>query len=183
MAQVAEYLDYVQIMTYDFRGCDGGLTTGHHTNLYATPGDSKDSCVDTAVRLYQEAGVAPDKLFIGAAFYSRVWDKVKNENHGMLQQAESIVEDVYTYGELVERYIEKNGYIRYWDEDAKAPWLFNGECFISYDDEESLGWKIDYLKEKGLAGIMCWEYGCDTSYTLTGYMRRRLDLGEAKEQM
>ena len=176
MSQVAEYLDYVQIMTYDFRGCGGSLITGHHTNLYAAPQDLVNACVDRAVRLYMEAGIAPDKLFIGAAFYSRVWANVKNENHGMLQQAERTVDDVFTYGELVERYIGQNGYTRYWDEDAKAPWLFNGECFISYDDKESLGWKIDYLKEKGLAGIMCWEYGCDTSHTLTGFMRSRLDL-------
>lgn len=176
MDQVAAYLDYVQIMTYDFRGSGYSPMTGHHTNLYSAPGDSINACVDRAVRLYMEAGIAPEKLFIGAAFYSRVWKGVNNENHGMRQQAECTVEGDYTYGTLVERYIGKNGFIRYWDEDAKAPWLFDGECFISYDDEESLGCKIDYLKEKGLAGIMCWEYGCDTSHTLTTFMRCRLDM-------
>ena len=30
----------------------------------------------------------------------------------------------------------KNGYQRYWDDEAKAPYLFNGENFISYDDKE-----------------------------------------------
>lgn len=180
MAEVAAYLDYVQIMTYDFRGCDGSLITGHHTNLYATPGDATASSVDQAVRLYLEAGVAPEKLFLGAAFYSRAWEQVRNENHGLLQPAESIVETPPSCGELAERYIGKNGYVRYWDEEAKAPWLYNGDRFISYDDEESLGWKIGYLKEKGLAGIMCWEYGCDEGGRLTGELRRGLDVGEGR---
>ena len=53
--------------------------------------------------------------------------------------------------------------------------ICNGENFISYDDEESIAWKIRYLKEKGLGGIMYWEYCCDGSHTLTEFMRKELD--------
>ncbi len=65
------------------------------------------------------------------------------------------------YRELARDYIDKNGYKRYWDDAGKAPYLFNGDCFISYDDGESLRIKADYVREKGLGGIMFWEYGCD----------------------
>ena len=76
---------------------------------------------------------------------------------------------------MVEKYINKNGFVRYWDDEAKAPWLFNGSVFISYDDEQSLACKISYLKENGLAGIMCWEYICDATHTLTAFMRKELE--------
>ncbi|MCK5371641.1 MAG: hypothetical protein KAQ62_23925, partial [Cyclobacteriaceae bacterium] len=50
-----------------------------------------------------------------------------------------------------------------WDESAKAPYLWNGDSsiFISYEDAESIKYKIDYLKEKGISGVMFWEYSDD----------------------
>ena len=37
------------------------------------------------------------------------------------------------------------------DESAKAPYIFDGSTFISYDDPESVAAKCEYIKEKGLA--------------------------------
>ena len=51
-------------------------------------------------------------------------------------------------------------------DDAKAPYLFNGSTFISYDDPESIRLKCAYLKKEGLLGIMYWEHGCDPSRRL-----------------
>lgn len=47
------------------------------------------------------------------------------------------------YDKLAEEYIDKNGYVSYWDDEAKAPFLFNGSTFISYDDERSLAASAD----------------------------------------
>ena len=35
---------------------------------------------------------------------------------------------------------------------AKVPYLFDGKTFVSYEDEESLAGKIEYLKEMGMGG-------------------------------
>lgn|GEM_PF-6883446 len=35
--------------------------------------------------------------------------------------------------------------------------------------------KIAYVKEKGLCGVMYWEYGCDTTHTLTEFLRAETD--------
>lgn len=72
------------------------------------------------------------------------------------------------YAELEANYINKNGYTRYWDDEAKAPYLFDGSTFLSYDDVESLQHKGAYILEKGLAGIMYWQHGCDHTGTLLG---------------
>lgn len=76
---------------------------------------------------------------------------------------------------LTADFINKNGFTRYWDDEAKAPWLFNGERFISYDDEDSLSYKITWLKEQKLCGIMFWVYEDDGTHTLVSHMRRELD--------
>lgn len=50
-------------------------------------------------------------------------------------------------------------YERYWDDQAKVPFLFNRTTghWISYEDLESLKWKTDYIKQHQLAGIFFWE--------------------------
>ncbi|MFQ9872452.1 MAG: glycosyl hydrolase family 18 protein [Oscillospiraceae bacterium] len=50
---------------------------------------------------------------------------------------------------------------RYWDDEAKAPWVYDGSTFLSYDDEQSIACKVDYIKERGLKGLMFWEYFYD----------------------
>lgn len=169
--KVASILDYVQIMTYDM--ASSYITfTGHHTNLFNYA--KTKSSAKTAIDMFTRAGVPKEKIVMGAAFYTRKWDGVVNANNGYRQEADTIGDFGPDYGELCEKYIGKDGYVRYWDDEAKAPYLFNGSSYISYDDEESISHKIDYLKEQGLYGIMYWEYKCDTTKTLTQMMAKKL---------
>lgn len=174
MHEVIKYLDYVQLMTYDLRGGFQTLT-GHHTNLYAPELDLFAASTDEAVCDFMAAGVPAEKIVIGVAFYSRMWKGVPNVDNGYLQMAETVGTYGPSYGGLVEDYINKNGFVRHWDDVCKAPYLFNGDTFISYDDEESITHKMKYMHEKGLLGAMYWEYGTDETRTLTGHMRREIE--------
>ncbi len=174
MDQVQKYLDYVQLMTYDLKG--GFLTyTGHHTGLYSNRRDLYPASADKAVESFIRAGVPREKLVIGAAYYSRIWHNVPDMDHGLHQMAGTTGGYGPGYHSLLQDFINKNGYVRYWDDEAKAPYLFNGKNFISYDDEESIREKADYVTEKGLYGMMFWEYCSDETHTLTGWMRKQLD--------
>ncbi|NMO94444.1 glycoside hydrolase family 18 protein [Paenibacillus lemnae] len=160
MEEVQKYLDFVQLMTYDMRG-GFQVLTGHHTNLYTPTGDLFRISVEASVKLFHQAGVPKDKIVIGAAFYSRVWNGVPDRNKGLHQMAGTTGGYGPDYTELAADYIDKNGYTRHWDEEACAPYLFNGSRLISYDDEQSIARKCDFVKEQGLAGVMFWEYSCD----------------------
>uniref|UniRef100_UPI0006D26FBB glycosyl hydrolase family 18 protein n=1 Tax=Clostridium sp. NkU-1 TaxID=1095009 RepID=UPI0006D26FBB len=177
MDQVAEYLDYVMLMTYDLRG-GFSVQTGHHTNLYTNNADLSAASTDYAVSIFEQAGVVKEKLVIGAAFYSRIWKGVPDRNRGLVQMAETTGGYGPDYGVLVTDYIDKNGYKRYWDEEAKAPYLFNGCNFISYDDKESIQCKINYIKDRKLAGIMFWEYSQDGTHTLIPLIAEKLKADE-----
>jgi chitinase len=165
MEKIHPYLDFIQLMTYDMRGGFQTLT-GHHTNLYTPIGDLYRISADSSVRMFCQAGVPRDKIVIGAAFYSRMWKNVPDQNRGLHQMTTGAGGYGPDFTRLTDEYINKNGYNRYWDDEAKAPFLFDGENFITYDDEQSLRHKCDYVKNEGLAGIMFWEYGCDTTHRL-----------------
>ena len=162
---LAQILDYVNIMTYDLK-CGFHALTGHHTALYSSTGDIFCNSCDQAVQLFEQAGFPAEKLLIGAAFYSRKWENIKDRCHGFLQYASHGASYGPDYTVLAGSYINKNGFTRYWDDEAKAPFLFDGSTFITYDDEESVSWKCRYLKEKGIGGIFYWCHENDRSGVL-----------------
>lgn len=172
MEKVQQLVDFVQLMTYDMRG-GFQVLTGHHTNLFTPTGDLFRISTDASVRMFVRAGVPRNKIVIGAAFYSRLWKQVPGRNNGLHQMAGSSGGYGPDFTALAADYIGKNGFVRYWDDEARAPYLFDGSTFISYEDEESIRHKCGYVKDNGLAGIMFWEYGCDR----TGRLLDAVDKG------
>jgi chitinase len=168
MDKAQRYLDFINIMTYDFHG-SWTPTTGHHTNLYESPLDTSGLSSRKAVEYHLDAGVPAEKLVLGVAFYARGWSGVSPVQNGLYQPYESDIPSV-SYSMLAENFIDKNGYIRHWDDDAKAPYLWNQtkRIFYTYDDEQSLRYKTEYIKEQGLTGAMYWEHSHDVTETLLG---------------
>ena len=55
------------------------------------------------------------------------------------------------------------GFARYWDPEARVPWLFDGTTFWTFDDPESIAIKTDYIRKHGLRGAMVWDLTGDTA--------------------
>lgn len=171
--KLVNYLDYVNVMTYDLK-CGFHSLAGHHTQLYSSTGDVfRNSCAQ-ALELFHRYGVPKEKLLLGAAFYSRKWENLADRNHGLLQIAPKAGGYGPDYSILVTDYINKNGYVRYWDDEAKAPWLFNGSTFLSYDDPESCKEKADFVNREGYGGIFYWEHKCDSTRQLLNALYENL---------
>lgn len=174
MDKVAKLLDYLYLMTYDFGGPNG--TVGHHTNLYSYGPLGTGSSADQAVKDFIAAGVPANKLGIGVAFYGKAADAAGTENNGLGQARLRPLAGIPSasagqaggYTKLKESVINQNGYTRYWDKKAKAPYLFNPEkkVFITYDDEKSTKLKAKYVKKHKLAGVFFWEYFSDPKENL-----------------
>lgn len=176
MKNIVTYLDFINIMTYDFHGGHQKVT-GHHTNLYEseTDPDKKRRSTAGAVEEHLKAGVPARKLVVGAAFYGKGWKGSKEERHGLHQQS-SGVGFTLPYRVLIDS-IDRGNYIRFWDEAAKAPyaWSPKMKIFITYDDQESIREKSKYVAEKGLLGIMYWEYSGDNNGDLLEVMHENLN--------
>ena len=88
--------------------------------------------------------------------------EIVEKHHNQKVDAPCVYGPSYTAIRLV--YEPGGEYVKYWDDDAKAPWLFNGSSFITYDDPMSMALKAAYVRRTGLRGLMYWEH----SYDLTG---------------
>ena len=178
MHEVQKYLDYVQLMTYDFYSTFS-TTTGHHANLYADGVHEEKTSADNAIQLFVNAGVPIEKIVMGAAFYGRSWRGVPNVNNGLGQKVDiARAEELcgaHGYHEICHMLeTGERGFKAYWDEDAKAAYLYNGDCFITYENEKALSYKVDYVKEHQMKGIMFWEYSEDKTRTLVGHLYKEL---------
>ncbi|WP_084165673.1 glycoside hydrolase family 18 protein [Dyadobacter crusticola] len=172
MGLVQAFTDYIFIMTYDYGGRNG--TVGHHTNLYDY--DAEGSSADRSVRNFMAAGVPASKIVLGAAFYGKGWEAASAKNNGL---GEARVKSVQGggYTKLKDTLINQNGYKKYYDKKAKAPYLFNDstKVLITYEDEKSIRLKCKYIKKHNLAGIFFWEYFSDPKEYLLNEISRNLD--------
>ena len=167
MDEVQKYVDTVNLMAYDYYEPDSDAITGHHAPLYTNPADPKKISADRSVKEYERAGVSAAKIVLGVPFYGHVWGEVAAANHGLFQAGKEVPHGYAPYGEGPESML-KNGFGRYWDPVASAPYLYNAEkqIFVSYDDPESLALKCKYVLSHGLGGVMFWDYEGDSTGAL-----------------
>ncbi len=175
IAAVEPSLDWFNLMTYDFFN-SMTPTTGHHTALHApalAPANARST--DKAVRQFLAAGVPARKLVIGAAFYGREFTDVQPAHDGLYQAYGHYLGE-HPWPQLKADFINRNGYVRHWDAQAEAPWLWNATTrhFISYDDPSSLAAKAAYVKANHLGGIMYWEQSQDPNGELLDAIWRGL---------
>jgi chitinase len=160
--KVVNYIDFMNIMTYDYRSGDS-WETGHHSNLWTSLSDwNNGNCIDKTITRYINAGIPPEKIIMGVPFYGRRWEGVTKKNNGLYQPAVTAGLSI-TYRNIRRQCTPDAGYVSIWDDSAQAPYLWNQKegIFISYENQQSLRYKVDYIKQKGLNGIMFWEYTSD----------------------
>jgi chitinase len=170
MAKVQSSVDFVNLMTYDFREAGADPEAGHHANLYTHPADPKQLSADRAVRDFLAAGAPPGKLVLGVPFYGRAWGDVQKKGRGLYRPAKPLAERIDTsYAGLLALEGQK-GWTRAWDGVSQAPFLWNASrrIFISYEDPRSLRLKSRYVRDRHLGGVMFWEYFADRTGTLLG---------------
>lgn len=169
-----KYLDYINLMSYDFDNTYDNISS-HHQNLFAPANRPYLYSTDLTIQNLKKVGVQLSKVVMGLGFYGKGKIVDSADNNGLYQlPVTGGSGGGYTY--LKDSLVNKKGYVRYWDEESQAPYLFKNESkhFITYDDEESIKLKCDYIKEYGLAGAMFWTYFSDPKLYLLQVLNQEL---------
>jgi chitinase len=157
------HLDWAVVMAYDLHGAwEKPLTTNHQAALYRNPADPAATArsVDLYIDNFVDRGVEPGRLVLGVPFYGRGWDGVTPTGNGLFREATAgATPAALDYGDLKD--LQTQGYTRYWDDTAKAAWLFNGSRFWTFDDSQTMTEKAAYVKRRSLGGIGIWAMHAD----------------------
>ncbi|MBQ7499545.1 MAG: hypothetical protein IJT91_01485 [Clostridia bacterium] len=162
MPALAEYVDYFNMMNYDM------FINSAYTHHHASPYDNAlngivGGSAASDIALYIKNGIPTSKIVVGCGMYAHTWTAVTGGENGLYGKG-TLSGSNYHYTDLLDSYVNKGGFVRYWDDDAKAPYLFNKKTkvFISYDDDESVGYKCDLVNEYDVRGLMIFDYcTCD----------------------
>jgi chitinase len=171
MNKVARIVDTVNLMAYDYYQSSDAIT-GHHAPLFTNPSDPKRISADRSVQEFEKAGVPASRIVLGVPFYGRAWNEVPAAGNGLFQPGKPPAGGQYR---AAPETLLKNGFIRYWDPVASAPFLYNPETkvFVSYDDPQSLAAKCNFVLRHKLRGVMFWDYESDS----TGALLDAVDAG------
>ncbi|MDR2702029.1 MAG: hypothetical protein LBB72_06340 [Spirochaetaceae bacterium] len=173
----ARIVDSLKLMAYDYYG-GWSSTTGHHANLSNNPHDPAWGgwSTEQALDEYLWAGVPPGKIMLGLGFYGKAWQGVGKGDYedtpGLYQPYKSLpsfgpfYQGTISWTDIKEFLKPGSGYKRYWDDLGQAPYLYNGDIWISYTDQEQIKVLTRFVKEKKLGGVFVWEYGHDMNAEL-----------------
>ncbi|MGW7461587.1 glycosyl hydrolase family 18 protein [Streptomyces sp. NPDC054797] len=189
--KIGAYLDYANIMTYDMHGAwDGDGPTYHQSPLLNSaadptdpiaPGTQKygiknaiDSWIDGNPAYGITGGFPANKLTLGYEFYYRGWKGVPaGTTNGLAQSATgpsaarptSQQAGIANYKELGG--IVDNPATTFWDDQAKAAYFYKDGEFFTGLNQKSIQARVDYGKQRGLAGAMMYSLlGLDNNTTL-----------------
>jgi chitinase len=174
--KINDCLDYFHLMTYDMISYDNPSRTSHHTNLYASQyASSSTASADSAVKAYVAAGADKSKITIGGAFYGHIGTVSGNTSgNGMGLPSVNFTEAI-NFARIHTEYLTNPAFTYYFDDVAKAAWIFDGTTFISFDDPASLAFKCEYVIDEGLGGIMFWQLGGDYNGVLVSAIYNALN--------
>ncbi len=170
------YLDFINLMAYDFHGGWENVT-GHHAAMVAHPSDNGDVSIESAVQTYLSMGVPSEKLVLGVPFYGRAWEGVQSTENGVFQPSTGIPAPsgpghweagAFDYW-LISQMIDDGRTTLFWDSNSKCSYAYganisggkNGGMFITFDDVRSIKNKTDYIKAQKLGGALLWELSGD----------------------
>ncbi|CAH0403338.1 unnamed protein product [Chilo suppressalis] len=183
ISAISKYLHYVNLMTYDMYGPWESLT-GHNAGLHkgdfdgTTPREQLFTA-DVAVEYWLREGMKQlptRKDSTRGPFYGHSF-KLQSENNSDVRAPSngSGIAGPYTaqaglvgYNEFCAMLKSDPSWTIRRDHLAKVPYAVNGLNWVSYDDPESIRYKVKYALEKKLAGIMIWSIETDDFYNVCG---------------
>lgn len=162
IAAVQQHFDQINIMTYDMSGAWPGWVVWHNAPVFdgglKFPGTNRlVPSADGDVKSFIAAGIAKEKIGIGADFYGYVWSGV-TEPRQTWSSTPSVTDNV-PYYQLMNTYAS---YQVRWDEIAHAAYISvtsGSGKFISLDNAKTMDAKAAYVRNAGIGGMIIWELG------------------------
>uniref|UniRef100_A0A672ST40 chitinase n=1 Tax=Sinocyclocheilus grahami TaxID=75366 RepID=A0A672ST40_SINGR len=191
IAEVAKYLDFINVMTYDFHGTWERFT-GHNSPLYQGSNDEGDLIyfnTDFAMRYWRDNGTPVEKLRMGFATYGRTFRLTSADTSVGAPASGPASAGTYTREAGFWSYYEICGFLEgttlQWIEDQKVPYATKNGEWVGFDTKKSFETKVRYLKDKNFGGAFVWALDLDDfagqfcnqgNHPLMGHLHNLLDI-------
>lgn len=172
------YVDWFNVLAYDLRG-PWNRFTDVHSILYKRPSDApyfQSLTIAEGLKRLVRMGAPKEKLMLGIAFYGRSYVLRDARDHRVkahinFEEAEA---GPFVRSTELKGYYEicldlKSGnWTRVFDNEAKCPYVYRGDQWVGYEDEESVAHKMDFILREGYRGVMVFNNDLDDFRGLCG---------------
>uniref|UniRef100_A0A3P9MAL3 chitinase n=1 Tax=Oryzias latipes TaxID=8090 RepID=A0A3P9MAL3_ORYLA len=165
--ELAKYLDFINVMTYDFHGTWESVT-GHYSPLFKGSRDFGDHVyhnTDFAMRYWRDKGTPAEKLNMGFGTYGRTFRLSTQSSQLGAPVAGPAAAGIYTGEAGFWSYYEICTFLKgasvHLIEDQKVPYAIKQNEWVGYDDKDSFHTKVRYLKDNGFGGAFVWSLDLD----------------------
>ncbi|KAA0707726.1 Contactin-2 Axonal glycoprotein TAG-1 [Triplophysa tibetana] len=191
VANIAKYLDFVNVMTYDFHG-SWERVTGHNSPLYR---GSQDNGImiyfntDYAMTYWRDQGTPVEKLRMGIATYGRTFHLSSADTAVGAPADGPAPAGTYTREAGFWAYYEICGFLQgtttQWIKDQEVPYAAKNSQWVGFDNQQSIEIKVRYLQEKKFGGAFVWALDLDDftgqfcgqgKYPLMSHLRNLLNI-------
>jgi len=166
----APLLDQINMMTYDFFGAWSDVT-GANAPLYyqGFPEGYEEWSVDGCVNNWKKGGAVDAQLNIGLPFYGQSYVDATgfNQQHRGNDKAHWGVDDGKPQYFNIEAKLGEMEVQRDDVSHTQMAWFPDGSGFISFDDEQAICDKVQYVQEHNLNGFIIWELSGDVRQDLS----------------
>ncbi|MFD4880410.1 glycosyl hydrolase family 18 protein [Streptomyces sp. NPDC058420] len=160
-AGAAQYVDWYNVMTYDFFGAFNPTgPTAPHSPLTTYSGiPTPGFTTADAIAKFKAKGVPANKLLIGIGFYGRGWTGVTQDAPGGTATGPA----PGTYEQGIEDYKVLKTTCPATGTIAGTAYAHCGNNWWSYDTPSTIAGKMSWAKTQGLGGAFFWDFSGDTS--------------------
>ncbi|CAH1790208.1 unnamed protein product [Owenia fusiformis] len=171
VAQISKYLDFFNVMTYDFHG-HWQSYLGFNSPLFSRNSQNRkfshSLSQEWVINRYIQAGAPRHKLVLGMAMQGRsftlanpratmIGAKATGPGYAGRMTREK---GVMSYFEICELERSGEGSLQ-WDSVQMCPYFHKGDFWIGYDNRRSIAIKTAWLVKNKLGGAMVWSIDLD----------------------
>ncbi|KAK5895029.1 hypothetical protein CesoFtcFv8_011657 [Champsocephalus esox] len=190
IAKVSKFLDFINVMAYDFHGAWDPFT-GHNSPLYRGSADQGENIyynVDFSMKYWRDQGAPLEKLLIGFTTYGRTFRTTPAGNGVGAPASGAAAAGPYTreagFWSNYEICTFLNGATLKWIDDQMVPYAVKGNEWVGFENRRSYELKAKYIKDNKFGGAFIWSLDLDDfagqfcgegNYPLISYLRSLLD--------
>jgi chitinase len=177
LQQCSQSFDWLNVMSYDYHGAFDDpvkIGTGVNSPLAQDSTPNGAFSVKQTVETYLAAGIPSDKIVLGMPTYGRSFTVVdpgrlaSDNGYGKPFSGAgpagpgTQVPGVLAYYEVMAQ-IASGALVPQWDNATLTPYAYSSQTgeWVSYDDPNSLAYKVAYVNARGLGGAMVWSIDDD----------------------
>ena len=164
---MAENMNAIHIMSYDYHGSWETTQADHHAALYPSTWDP-DMNAETTLKTLMDLGAPANKLVLGIPTYGRSWTVTGTNMSPPVSATGAGIAGPITAaaGSLGYQEICLNILNHGWtlvEDNTRGPYAYDSGTnqWVGYDTISSVATKAAYISSKGLAGAMFWDLATD----------------------